>query len=498
MPSSGPHVAVIGAGMSGLYMAKRLKDKGVSFAIYEKAGEVGGTWRENDYPGLFVDVPVSLYQLAFSPKYDWSHAYAPGPEIQQYLVQTADDQDLRQHIQFHTEFVEASWEGSDWALRASDGRVFRADVVVSATGFLHRPTVPPIPGMETFTGPSFHSSKWPKGLDVAGKRVGIVGSGSSGIQLVSALAYMDCEVTQFVRTPQWIETVDNPQAPEELLDRVRRDPGVGPAVLAELEAGINQDPRLRNPRWKTEQGPLREAAGQALREDLLAIADPELRRILTPDFPPGCKRVPKSSRYYQAVQEPNVHVVPGGVERVEPNGAVTSDGVLHELDVIVYATGFNAHAYMRPMQVTGVNGIQLDDVWTEGPFSYRGVAIPSFPNFFLLHGPFSPVNNVPVPKTLEDETGYVCRIVDLVESKGVAVWPTEEATGAFREWVGEALPNTVWADDCDNWYKGRGGTPIIWPWYDTEHERMFADLSLEDLELLPLDTADASPAAADS
>ncbi len=485
MRSSRPHVAVIGAGMSGLYMAKRLHEMDVPFTVYEKAGEIGGTWRQNNYPGLYVDVPVSDYQLPFAPRYDWSHAFAPGPEIQRYLVAVTDEHDLRKHIEFNTEFVSARWAGNAWELRTSVGRVVTADVVVAATGFLRKPTIPMILGMDTFYGEWFHSSEWPQGLDVSGKRVGVVGSGSSGIQIVSALAYMDVQVTQFVRTPQWIETIDNPAATEPTLERVRADPTHGPTALAELEEGINQDVRLRNPRWKLAgAGPMREAANQALREDLLAIKDPQLRKHLTPNFPPGCKRIPKSPWYFKAVQEPNVRIVPHGVARVEPRGAVTPDGELHELDVIVYATGFDAHAYVRPMDVAGIGGIQLDEVWASGPFAYRGVAVPDFPNFFLLHGPFSPVNNVPVPKSLDGQINYVSRVMELIEAKSAAVWPTVQATDAFRRWVSAEVPETVWAYSCDSWYKDHGdGEAIIWPWYDTEHEEMFADFAVDDLEL---------------
>ncbi len=485
MTSQQFEVAIIGAGMSGLYMAKRLDERGVAFTMYEKADEVGGTWRENNYPGLYVDIPVSLYQLSFAPKYDWSHAYAPGPEIQDYLVDVADEHLLRQHVVFGTELVETAWEGSWWSLRSKDGRIFHADAIVSATGFLHRAKMPAVPGVETFEGPHFHSSRWPADLDVAGKRVGIVGSGSSGIQLVSALAYKDCDVVQFVRTPQWIETVDNPEITADLLQRLSASPELGSEILAELERGIGQDPRLTDPYWKLVPGPRRDAAQQALREDLHVISDPQLREALTPDFPPGCKRIPKSPWYYQAVQEPSVTIVRAGVERVVPTGAITTDGAVVDLDVLVFATGFDAHAYVRPMQVVGLNGTLLDDVWADGPYSYRGVSIPSFPNFFLLNGPFSPVNNVPVPKTLEDETGYITRLLDHAIASKCAVWPTEEATERFVGQMEDALPATVWSDGCDNWYKGQGKVPIIWPWYIKEHESMFADLALGDLETQP-------------
>lgn len=491
-----PYVVVIGAGMSGIHIGKHLRDMGIAFRIYEKAQEIGGTWRDNNYPGLYVDVPVSQYQYTFAPKYDWSRPYAPGPEIQRYLLDVTSEIGLREHIEFGTEITSTCWDGAAWELTTGKGEVIRADVVIAATGFLHRPILANVPGMDSFAGQSFHSSQWTPDIDVKGKRIGIVGSGSSGIQLVSALAYMDAEVTQFVRTPQWIETIDNPEASDSLLEQARTDPSAGPAVLAELEKGINQDPRLRDPRWKlANAGTKKEAATNALREALEVIEDPQLREALTPSFPAGCKRIPKSASYYRAVQEPNVRVVRQGVQRVEPQGVVTPDGELHELDIIVYATGYDAHAYMRPMNVVGAGGVRIDELWAEGPFSYRGVALPSFPNFFMLEGPFSPINNVAVPLSLDDQVGYIRRLLERIRSEKVAVAPTEEATDAFRQRLAAEADQTVWAHGCDNWYLDRRGTPIIWPWYDTEHKEMFADLAIEDLKISPTPAVQEAAAA---
>ena len=480
-------VAIIGAGMSGLFMAKRLGEAGLRFAVYEKAHEVGGTWRENRYPGLFVDVPMSKYQLSFAPKADWGNVFAAGPEIQQYLVDIADSHDLRRHIQFDTTVVSTRWTADGWLVTKGDGTQDTAAALVFATGFLRQPKLPKLDGMDSFAGPSFHSSQWPDGLDVTGKRIGdIVGTGSSGILLVSELAYHDCEVTQFVRTPQWIAVLDNPASSADWRARVRLDPDSAPAAVAEFEKAMNQDPRVSDINWKFEPGPLRDTASQAFRDSLEVIADPVLRAALTPDYPPGCKRIPKSPRYYRAVQEPNVRVVSGGVVRVEERGLVSSDGALHEFDVIVYATGFDAHAYMRPIQVTGVNGTELDDVWSDGPFSYKGIAVPDFPNMFVLHGPFSPVNLVPPPLVLDDQADYLSRLIDMFCRERVAVHPTRAATRRFCDTVEQALGRTVWMQGCDNWYMTRAGVPLVWPWLDAEHTAMFEQLSLEDFDVSPM------------
>jgi cation diffusion facilitator CzcD-associated flavoprotein CzcO len=468
--------------MGGLCAAQKLVEYGFNPTVLEKHREVGGTWRDNVYPGLYVDLPTAEYQVAFAPKHDWTHAYAPGPEIQRYLIDTCDRHDLRRHIRFGAEVVEARWTRGRWELRTDGGETIEADAVIAATGFLHRPRLPHIRGMDSFAGSSFHSSEWPPTLDVRDQRVAVIGSGSSGIQIVSALANMDCRVDQYVRTPQWIETVQNPRAAWLARAAGRMNRKVGRSLTTRLLRRINQDSRLADPRWKLEPGPLREGAAKALREDVEAIRDPTLREALTPDFPPGCKRIPKSPWYYEAVQKSNVRVIRGGVEEITAQGIVQPDGSVEPYDVIVYATGFDAHAYMRPMAVTGPDGTTLDELWGENPFSYRGVAVPGLPNFFILNGPFSPVNNVTVPKTLDDETGWVCEVLTASVAEGCALAPSRDATEEFIDWVGEALPRTVWWEGCDNWYRGTGKLPLLWPWYDQEHHQMFADTALHRLE----------------
>jgi cation diffusion facilitator CzcD-associated flavoprotein CzcO len=488
----GLEVVVIGAGMGGLAAAQKLIEQGFTPTILEKAHEVGGTWRDNRYPGLYVDIPVSLYQMLFAPKWDWTHAFAPGAEIQQYLVGIADNLDLRQHIVFGVEVTSMEWLDGHWVLTTNTAQTYTADAVVAATGFLHRKRMPELEGMERFAGRQFHSSEWPDDLDVRGKRVAIVGSGSSGIQMVCALSDMDCSVTQFVRSPQWIETIKNPQSGwlERTLGRLI--PGVGRRLTERLAEQIEQDPRLQDPTWKLEPGPKREAAQQALRDDLGVIRDPELRAALTPDFPPGCKRVPKSPSYYQAVQQPNVRIIRGGVDKVVPEGIQALDGTIDPFDVIVWATGFDTHAYVRPMRVVGLGGITLDEMWGDNEvFSYRGVAIPQMPNFFVLCGPFSPVNNVSVPLTLEDEMGWICEVLAAAADKSCAFAPSGSATEEFVSWVAEAIPRTVWSYGCVNWYQSGRGLPIIWPWYDKEQTEMFRDLRLDRLDAVPSRLAEA-------
>ncbi len=487
------HVAVIGAGIAGLQFTHDLSRRGISHTVYERGSEVGGTWRENTYPGLYIDVPISLYQLSFAKKYDWSHAFPRGTEIQEYLVKASHDHDLRRHIRFDTEVVETAWAGDHWELTLADGSIDTADAVVSATGFLDKPTMPSFPGMDTFAGVSFHSSNWPAGLDVGGKRVGIVGSGSSGIQLTSSLGSLGATVTQFVRSPQWVEMITNPPAPGWLKFLGRHIAPRVPVLAAWVSRQLLGRPKLDRRLWSTwiwriQPGPERVDAQNALREDILHIRDEQLRTRMTPDYEPGCKRIPKSDRYFLAVQEPHVQVAVGAIDRIEPSGVVTADGTVHELDVIVYATGYDSHAYMRPMKVTGLQGRTIEQAWAGGPYAYRCMSVPDFPNFWVINGPFAPVANISPTVCVVDQSDYVCRLLALTAEQGVATAPTAAATERFVAAIDEAMPNTIWAGDCDSWYRS-GDRIILWPWDETTYHAMFAELGIEDLELVPLTVA---------
>lgn len=484
------HVAVIGAGIAGMQFTRDLSRRGISHTVYERGSEVGGTWRENTYPGLYIDVPVSLYQLSFAKKYDWSHAFPKGTEIQEYLVKASHDHDLRRHIRFGTEIVDATWVGDHWELTLHDGTVETADAVVSATGFLDKPSLPTIPGMDDFTGESFHSSNWPAGLDVAGKRIGVIGTGSSGIQLTSSLPELGAAVTQFVRSPQWVEMITNPPSPGwlKLLGKHvgSRVPAIGRWASRKLLSRPTLDRRLWSTWiWRIQPGPERVAAQDALREDVWTIRDQALRTRMTPDFEPGCKRIPKSDRYFDAVQRPDVQVVFGGIDRVEPTGVVTAGGVHHELDVIVYATGYDSHAYMRPMTVTGLHGRTIDEAWADGPYAYRCVSVPDFPNFWVINGPFAPVANISPCVCVVDQSDYICRLLELTAEQGVATAPTAAAAEKFVAAIDEAMPNTIWAGDCDSWYRS-GDRIILWPWDEARYHAMFETLGAEDLQLVPL------------
>ena len=481
-------IVIIGAGMSGLFIGHKLRESGRSFTILEKAQEVGGTWRDNTYPGLHVDVITRSYEFPFARSRHWSKRYSAGPEVRTYLQDVAQRCDIERSIRFGVEISSAHYDKGRWTLTSTDGQVWEADVVFAATGFLHHPTIPRIPGRDSFPGPSFHSARWDHSVDLQGKRIGVIGTGSSGIQIVAELGRQGHAVTQFLRNPHWIQVKENPAI--TTLEKVL----LGVPFLSRFWDWRMRRLKIRTDGpegWKLQPGPEREEMTQRfLRVLEEQIPDPELRARLTPTDALGCKRIPKSPDYYQAVQLPNVTLSFGQVQRIEPTGVVDAEGTLHELDVIVFATGFNSHAYMRPMEVVGESGITVEDLWKDFVYSYRGVALPHMPNYFLLSGPFAPVNSLAVPASLEDECSFLLRALEVVERDGVALAPTEEATTRFLIDVSEAAEQTTFAL-CENWYRDRGSVPILWPWGRDRHREQFDELDLAEFDRFPI--ADVQP-----
>ena len=475
-----PTVVVVGAGMSGLCMGAKLRRAGIeSFTIYEKADRLGGTWRDNTYPGLQCDVPSLLYQFSFDPNPDWSLTFSPGGEICGYLESVADRHGLRSHIRFGAEVVDARFEQGRWRVRTADGEQAEADFLVSASGVLHHPRYPSIAGLDEFEGACFHSARWDHDVELRGKRIGVVGTGSTGVQIVTALAPVAGELALFQRTAQWILPMGNWRQSRPGRALLRRFPALNRLGYRVTQAAFDLFAvALIRPGWQ------RSLIARSCRRHLRSIQDPELRRKLTPDYEPMCKRLVVSDGFYDAMQRPNVALVTEDIERVEAGGVRTVEGALHELDVLVLATGFDAHAYMSPMEVTGPDGLTLSAAWSGGRRAYRTVAVPGFPNFFMLLGPHSPIGNVSLIAVAETQARYVMRWIDLWRREQVsAMAPTSEATERFNEAVREALPGTVWVTGCQSWYLDERGVPELWPWSQQRHRAALREPVLEEFEL---------------
>lgn len=475
-----PRVAIIGAGISGLCTAIKLREAGIeSFTVFEKSDRVGGTWQFNTYPGLFVDVPSRYFQFSFAPNADWSHVFPPGEEVRAYLERVADQFAIREKIRFGVELIRAEWVDDEWCLHSAAGEEARADFVVAGCGFLHRPVVPAIPGLETFGGAAFHSARWDHEVDLADKRVAVIGTGSTGVQIVTALAGRTARLLQFVRTPQWIFPAPNPRYRGFANRLLRRSATLNRWVYRGYQRTFEAVfcRALVSPGWQ------RRTIAWLCRANLRSVRDDRLRESLTPAYEPACKRLALSGGYYRALQRHRVSIVRDPIARVERDAIVTADGTRHPVDVLVLATGFDTHAYVRPMEFVGPGGRTLSDAWGGGPRAYATVAVPGLPNLFLLLGPKSPVNVSSNFNIVETQVGYV---LDLVERwrRGVvdAVAPTDEATERFEHDLAGGFDGTVWVTGCDSWYIGADGTPQIWPWMPERHRELLAEPDLADFE----------------
>ncbi|MBP6700510.1 MAG: NAD(P)/FAD-dependent oxidoreductase [Halioglobus sp.] len=459
-------VVVIGAGMAGILAGIKLLEAGMkNFVIYEKADRIGGTWRENTYPGLTCDTPSHHYTYSFERNPDWSSYLPPGNEIQAYFERTCSKYGVDRFIRFNEEIDNAGFRDGRWHLHMNSGTVDVADVVIAATGVLHHPNIPPIEGMENFRGQLFHSSRWDHSVSLEGKRIGVIGNGSTGVQIISALAGRAQLIEHYVRTPQWIMPVDNTPYSKEQREAFRSDP-------ASLEAAMNIEEYLANVNSYTQvitrenMDAARFSKESCLQNLEQSIADPLLREKLRPDHEPLCKRLIFSPDYYQAIQHPQAALVTAKISRIEPDGIRTDDGELHRLDIIVFATGFKSDQFMRPMQITGRNGITLEELWAQRPKAYLAISMPGFPNFFMLNGPNGPVGNFPLIDIAEHQWHYITQLMDKLRAGECSeICARKEALAQFEIERIAAAKTTVWfTGGCHSWYLDAEGIPSSWPW----------------------------------
>jgi cation diffusion facilitator CzcD-associated flavoprotein CzcO len=480
----GPRVVVIGAGMAGILSAIKLREAGYTdVAVYEKAETLGGTWRDNTYPGVACDVPSHLYSYSFAPNPDWTHTFASGGEIWAYFDDVARRFGVDRLITYGTEIGCLEWAGGRWQVTTTDGRRDAADVVIAATGVLHHPRYPDIEGLGEFRGALFHSARWDHAVPLAGRRVGVVGTGSSAVQIVPAVVDTVRELTVFQRTPQWILPVPNPPISEEDRARFRAEPERMRQLREELartfeENFANAVVDAESPQLKMLQ--------ELCRHNLeTSVRDPVLREKLRPNYPAGCKRLVVSPDFYDAIQRPNARLVTEPIRRVEPAGVRTADGVLHELDVLVLATGFQVDRFLRPIEVVGRGGVRLDDVWAKRPSAYLSISVPGFPNLFMLNGPNGPVGNFSLIDVAELQLAYVMQLMELLCSgRAREVSARAEAAERFEAARVEAAQRTVWVTGCGSWYLDDRGVPAAWPWRFDRFRAEMARPRLEDFELI--------------
>jgi cation diffusion facilitator CzcD-associated flavoprotein CzcO len=456
-------VAIIGAGLGGIATAANLKRRGFNdFTVYEKSSGPGGTWWDNDYPGAECDVPSHLYSFSFKLA-DWSRSHARQDEIQRYVENVIDSFGIRPHLRLNTAITQATWVESEqrYRLIAEGGEAFSADVLVSAVGMLNVPQYPDWPGMDEFQGPMFHTARWEHNHDLVGKRIAVVGAGSSATQVVPALAAVASKLYAFQREAAWVVPKNDHDFSAEELGQFRR-PLAKRRERWRIVRGLDRGNRAADPDSD---------AAAAARQMCLDHIDevfgdrPELKAVMTPPYPFRCKRIIVSSSYYPALVRANVELVPKGVTSLTPTGIVDVDGVEREVDAVVLATGFRPWDFLTTIDLIGRSGRSLHGVWGDEPEAFLGLTVAGFPNLFMLYGPNT--NGGCVSFTLERQAEYAARAVARMARQDLAVLEVRRSVmHAYNRVLSRRLAAMKgWEANCHNYYHGPTGKNVTqWPW----------------------------------
>lgn len=476
---------IVGAGFSGLCAGIALKRAGIhDFVILEKADGVGGTWRDNTYPGAACDIPSHLYSYSFEPNPRWQRAYGGQPEILAYLEHCATKYGLRRHLRTgvrvaHCEFDEPS---ATWTVRGDDGGSTTARALILGNGALHIPQIPELAGLATFAGRTFHSARWDHACDLTAKRVAVIGTGASSIQFVPEIAPRVERLHVFQRTPPWI--VPKPDRPIRDRERWMLDHVPGAHWLRRTGLYWKMESRVLGFVFAPRINRLLERLVLAHLER--AVPDPELRRRLTPDYRLGCKRVLTSNDYFAALQRPNVELVDDAIAAIEPSGVRTADGRFREVEAIVFGTGFRVVDYVASMRIIGRGGIELGNVWRRGVRSYLGINVSGFPNLFLMMGPNTGLGHNSMIFMIEAQAHYaVAAIRRLVRDDLAWLDVRPEVESAFRAELAKRMAGTVWTSGCNSWYIAPSGEVLLWPGFTFDYWRKtrrvpFADYHVVD------------------
>jgi 4-hydroxyacetophenone monooxygenase len=489
------HVVVVGAGFSGVAMGIKLKDAGIPFTIIEKNDAFGGTWYENSYPGCGVDTANHFYSYSFRINNDWDHFFAKRNEIFAYIKRTAEDSGIPEHVRFNQEVTSLIWDDalSIWKIeiRAADGALLHltANCVVSAAGQLNRPRMPNISGLSDFEGPAFHTARWDHEAKIAGARIGMIGTGASGMQVGPSIAPIVQKLTIFQRSPHW--AMHNPLYFETVSDDkkwvLKNIPFYAKWFRFQLfwssSDGFHSMLRV-DPGWEDRTHSIN-AENAKLREQLEAhIArelggDRDLIAKATPSYPPYGKRMLRDNHWYRMLKRPNVEVVTQAIDRIEKNAVVTADGVRHELDVLVLATGFQAQRLLTPMNIEGRGGQTIRTAWSEDdPRAYLGITVPGFPNFFVIYGPNTNLaHGGSAVFHSECQIRYIMQALrELIETGSAALEVRPEPYWGYQEKVDAAHRNMVWSHPgVTSWYKNKAGrVTMTSPWRLVDYRNLTA------------------------
>ncbi len=456
-------VAIVGTGFAGLCMAIKLKEAGrKDFVLIERGASVGGTWRDNDYPGAACDVPSHLYSFSFEPNADWSRKYPTQPELHRYLKGIADKHGLLPHIRLQTNFLGAEFDEAAqlWRIRTGKGEL-TARVLVSGSGGLAEPKLPDIPGVQNFRGKTFHSSRWDHGYDLAGKRVAVIGTGASAIQFVPEIAPKVARLDVYQRTPNWIIP-----RPDRAYTRIEKFLFRYLPFARRLHRGwIYWTHEARVMGMVIHPGLMKIFQKVAERHIRKQVRDPALRARVTPDYTIGCKRVLISNDWYPALQRPNVALVTDGIREIRAHSVVTADGVEREVDCLIFGTGFYATENPIAGVIKGRGGQTLAEAWKDGEEAYLGTLVKGFPNLFFIVGPNTGLGHSSMVFMIETQVSYIMRLLThLRDSKAHALAVKAEVQDRYNRKLHERLGGSIWATGCNSWYKHRSGKiTALWP-----------------------------------
>jgi cation diffusion facilitator CzcD-associated flavoprotein CzcO len=449
-------VGIIGSGFGALAVAVELRRAGhTDVRLWERSHDLGGVWRDNTYPGAGCDVPSPLYSFSYEPNPRWTRRYALQEEIHAYIRRVADKHGVTSLVRFDREVVAATWDegSSTWTVMFHDDQTETVDILVSAVGQLSQPVLPRIEGVDSFTGPSFHSAQWDHSFDPAGRTIAVVGAGASAVQFIPHLSREARKLVVFQRSPNYL--MPKPDKPykqfHKALFRIapvsqQLERGGIWTIMEQFARGLDDESKV---------GRINRAI--AMRHLRKQVKDPALRTKLTPDYPIGCKRILFSNEFYPALAQDNVHVVTQPITKVTPTTVVDADGVEHEVDAIVYATGFDTQDFLQSIDITGTGGQKLATQWADGAHAYLGMYVPNFPNLFVTYGPNTNLGGGSIIYMLEAQARHMRQALDRLEAGSwTTIEVTEEAELAYDREITEKLEHSAWAH-CDNWYRHRSG-----------------------------------------
>lgn len=465
-----PSVLIVGAGFGGIAAAIELRAHGIrDVTIVDAADGIGGTWLHNTYPGAACDVPSHLYSYSFAQRTDWSRLCSPQPEILAYLRGVAAEFGIDELVQTGVRIIDARRDEADrpWTVTADDGRTWTCDVLIVATGQLNRPVSPDLPGVDSFTGTMFHSARWDHDHDLRGRRVAVIGTGASAVQFVPAIAPEVGHMTVFQRSGNWFLPRRNRRFPAWWRFAIARVPGLQAArrrFITEYCETLTL--MIRHPATWGRLGRLWSTLFMRAQ-----LRDPEVRRKVWPDYTFGCKRILFSSHWLPALQRPNVEVETSRIAAIEPTGVRTEDGTLHEVDTIIWGTGFAATDFMFPMEISGPGGRSLRTEWSDGAHAYLGMTVPGFPSLFVLYGPNTNTSGGSIIRYLEHQVRYVREALQEAARRGASGMEVRpEVERAYDEEIQARFPGTAWTR-CDSWYRDDTGRIVTnWPGYMREYD----------------------------